>query len=179
LLWKELIHIVIMEHFGACMSVIEPEPVGRKRTSQRAKRSTTTRSTRPRSAITSGRQLFIAGDPKSAWSRRYHDLIIGHCNDAGGVAALSEARLSLIRPAASLECELERLDAMLSTGAEVSLDSYGRAASHLRRLFETLGIERKARDVTLIDGTVEAPWSPMRERLRAEAAAVAKEDLAP
>jgi hypothetical protein len=36
-----------------------------------------------------------------------------------------------------------------------------------------------ARDMTLIDGTVEAPWSPMRERLRAEAAVAAKEDLAP
>jgi hypothetical protein len=36
---------------------------------------------------------------------------------------------------------------MLSTGTEVDLDRYGRAASHLRRLFETLGVERKLRDV--------------------------------
>jgi hypothetical protein len=33
-------------------------------------------------------------------------------------------------------------------GAEVSLSEYGRASSHLRRLFETLGITRKPRDVT-------------------------------
>jgi hypothetical protein len=45
----------------------------------------------------------------------------------------------------------------------------------LRRILETLGFERKARDVTLIDGTVEAPFSPMRARwAEAEAAAAAK-----
>jgi hypothetical protein len=106
------------------------------------------RAKRPRSAVTSGRKLFVQGDPNSAWSRRYHDLCVGHSNDLGGRNLLSEAQLSLIRRAAAIECELERLDAMLSIGAEVDLDSYGRAASHLRRLFETLGLERRARDVT-------------------------------
>jgi hypothetical protein len=124
---------------GAPMSVTEVETGRRKRAPSRAKR--------PRSAVTSGRQLFISGDPNSAWSRRYHDLVVGHCNDLGGSDVLSDAQLSLIRRAASIECELERLDAMLSTGAEVNLDAYGRAASHLRRLFETLGIERKAKPV--------------------------------
>jgi hypothetical protein len=103
---------------------------------------------RPRSAVTSGRKLFIEGDPNSAWSRRYHDLVVGHVNDLGGRAVLSEAQLSLIRRASSIECELERLDARLSWGEEINLDEYGRAASHLRRLFETLGVERKPRDVT-------------------------------
>jgi hypothetical protein len=74
--------------------------------------------------------------------------IIGHVSDAGGFDVLSEAQLSLIKHCASIECELERLDARLSAGEEVDLDSYGRAASHLRRLFETLGVERKQRDVT-------------------------------
>jgi hypothetical protein len=69
---------------------------------------------------------------------------------------------------------LERLDAMLSTGAEVDLDAYGRAASHLRRLFEVLGLERRTRDVALIDGTVEAPFSPLRARWQAEAAKAAE-----
>ena len=36
----------------------------------------------------------------------------------------------------------------LSAGEAVDLDSYGRATSHLRRLFETLGLERRTRDVT-------------------------------
>jgi hypothetical protein len=159
------------------MSVTEPVTAKHKRTPRRAKRATS-RAQRPRSAVTSGRQLFISGDPNSAWSRRYHDLVVGHCNDIGpGPDLLSEAQLSLIRRAASIECELERLDAMLSAGAEVNLDAYGRASSHLRRLFETLGIERKCRDVSLLNGVeVEVPWSPMRARWAAEeAAAAAKE----
>ena len=99
------------------------------------------------SAITSGRKLFVQGDPNSAWSRRYYDLCVGHINDLGGRDMLSEAQLSLIRRASAIECELERLDAALSMGQAVNLDEYGRATSHLRRLFETLGIERRAREV--------------------------------
>jgi hypothetical protein len=60
---------------------------------------------------------------------------------------LSEAQFSLIRRAAAIECELERLDARLSLGEPVDMDSYARVAGHLRRLFETLGLERRPRDV--------------------------------
>jgi hypothetical protein len=105
------------------------------------------RKRRPRSAITSGRKLFVEGDPNSAWSRRYYDLVIGHASDLGGRDILSEAQLSLIRRAAAIECELERLDAALSMGQAVNLDEYGRATSHLRRLFETLGLERRAHEL--------------------------------
>lgn len=115
---------------------------------RKASKRSLSRARRPRSAITSGRRLFVQGNPNSAWSRRFHDLVLGHVSDAGGFDLLSEAQLSLIKRCASIECELERLDAMLSAGEEVSLDEYGRAASHLRRLFETIGVERRQRDVT-------------------------------
>ena len=36
----------------------------------------------------------------------------------------------------------------LSRSVAVNLDAYGGAASHLRRLFETLGVERRLKDVT-------------------------------
>lgn len=124
---------------GAQMSVSEAATSVQDRASSRAKR--------PRSAVTSGRKLFVEGNPNSAWSRRYHDLVVRHVGDLGGHDMLSEAQLSLIRRAASIECELERLDAMLSTGAEVDLDAYGRASSHLRRLFETIGLRRQPRDI--------------------------------
>jgi hypothetical protein len=60
------------------------------------------RPARSRSAVSSGRQLFIDGDPNSAWSRRFHDLVVGHVADAGGQDLLSDAKLSLIRCAAVL-----------------------------------------------------------------------------
>jgi hypothetical protein len=122
------------------MSVPETATNGHYRSPTRAKR--------PRSAVTSGRQLFVDGDPNSAWSRRFHDLVVGHVSDLGGADILSKAQFSLIRRCAAIECELERLDAMLSRNEEVDLDSYARVAGHLRRIFETLGLERRQRDVT-------------------------------
>ena len=61
---------------------------------------------------------------------------------------LSEAQLALCKRAAGLECELEQMEGRMSQGVEVDLDRYGRAASHLRRILETLGLERKQRNVT-------------------------------
>jgi hypothetical protein len=137
------------------MSVSEAETNQLEHGSARTKR-------RPRSAITSGRKLFVEGNPNSAWSRRYYDLCSHHINDISrglGRNVLSEAQLSLIKRASAIECELERLDALLSLGEEVNLDEYGRATSHLRRLFEVLGIEREPRDITPPD-----PLAYARER---------------
>jgi hypothetical protein len=106
------------------------------------------RSKRPRSAVTSGRTMFVNGDPNSAWARRFHDLATAHATDLGGADRLSSSQLSLIRRCAAIQCELERMEAKLSRGEEVDLDVFTRTASHLRRIFETLGVKRVARDVT-------------------------------
>jgi hypothetical protein len=102
---------------------------------------------RPRSAVTSGRKQFVTGNPNSAWARRFHDLVVGHIADAGGRDRISEAQFALCKRAGALECELEQLEGRLSQGEEVDLDRYGRAASHLRRILESLGLERKQREV--------------------------------
>jgi len=104
------------------------------------------RAKRSLSAVTSGRKLFVEGDPNSAWSRRYRDLVSHHVADAGGRDMISEAQLSLIRRASALELELEALEGRLSRGEAVNLDSFGRAASHLRRLFESIGLRRTPRE---------------------------------
>jgi len=103
---------------------------------------------RPRSAVTSGRKLLIGGDPNSAWSRRYRDLVTRHVSDLGGRGVLSEAQLSLVRRAAALAVELESMEVRMSEGQAGNLDSFGRATSHLRRLYESIGLKRAPRDVT-------------------------------
>jgi hypothetical protein len=147
------------------MSVSEAAPGDQDRAAARARR--------PRSAVTSGRQQFITGNPNSAWARRFHDLVLGHVSDLGGRSTMSEAQLALCKRAAGLECELEQMEGRMSLGQEISLDSYGRAASHLRRMLETLGVERRAKTVTP-DGVEIEVFSPMRARW-AEEAAAAKE----
>jgi hypothetical protein len=101
-----------------------------------------------RSRVTNGSAAFVEGSERSAWARRFRDLVEAHVTDLGGSDALSEAQKSLIRRVATIECELERYEGLLSQGQEVSLDEYARAASHLRRLLETLGLRRVSKDVT-------------------------------
>jgi hypothetical protein len=134
----------------------------------------TTGKRRTRSRVTTGRAVFVEGDGNSRWARRYRDLISAHCQDLGGLDLLSEAQLSLIRRASAIELELEQMEGKLSMGEQIDLDMFTRSASHLRRLFETLGIERKARDVTR-DGVEIEVFSPMRARWAADTAAKAVE----
>ena len=137
----------------------------------RAARSTGKRRTRSR--VTTGRAVFVEGDGYSRWARRYRDLISAHCQDLGGVDLLSEAQLSLIRRASTLELECEQAEGKLSMGQEIDLDLYQRMLNSLRRALETLGIERRAKTVTP-DGVEIEVFSPMRARW-AEEAAAAKE----
>jgi hypothetical protein len=102
-----------------------------------------------RSRVTNGRALFaVGGDERSALARRFRDLVASHVSDLGGADALSENQRSLIRRAVTIEIQLEALEAGLSEGKEIDLDVYGRAAGHLRRVLETLGLKRVPRDIT-------------------------------
>jgi hypothetical protein len=106
------------------------------------------RSPRLRSRVTNGRTLFIEGDARGPWARRWRDLFEAHAADLGGADSLSEAQRSLIRRCATIEVQLEQIEAQLAQGRSSDLSTYATAAGHLRRIFETLGIERKPRDVT-------------------------------
>jgi hypothetical protein len=143
-----------------------PSPHGNvRRTRSDANVRASSRLKRPRSAVTSGRTLLLGADSNSAWSRRYHDLLVGHVGDAGGRDLVSEAKLSLIRRAAALECEIERMEARLSRDENVDLDCFGRLCGHLRRIFETIGVERRQRDVThSLDGYLGSKYGYEEEQ---------------
>jgi len=105
-----------------------------------------------RSRISNGSQLLAGVDGRSTWARRLRDLIELHTNDLGGDANISEAERAIVRRASVLIVELERMetDFALANGAPniATLDAYQRAAGNLRRLLESLGLQRRARDVT-------------------------------
>jgi hypothetical protein len=104
-------------------------------------------SKRIRSAVTNGLRAFVLGDGNSPWARRQRDLLALHIADLGDEERLSENQLSLCRRAATLETELEMLEGQLSLGKVADLDLYNRLSGNLRRILESIGIERVARPV--------------------------------
>ena len=107
---------------------------------------------RQRSAVTNRSRLLEGGDGRGPWARRMRDVIELHISDLGGLENASEAEKSIIRRAATLTIELERLEAKFSTlpngPRDSDLDMYQRCSNSLRRLLETIGIKRVPRDVT-------------------------------
>jgi hypothetical protein len=104
-----------------------------------------------RAAKTNGTRLLEGCDHRTARMRRFRDLIGMHVSDLGGEDACSSAELSIVRRAALLTLELEVLESKFEQDDGASpkqLDSYQRAANSLRRLLESLGIKRRAKDIT-------------------------------
>jgi hypothetical protein len=116
-----------------------------------------------RSRVTNGSKLLPLSDGRSATARRFRDLYEDISADLGGVAMLSEGQKQLIRRAAMLSAECERMEAMAARNdrrpdgaiawkSEVpfvfDLEIYGALCDRLGRLFGRLGLERKSKDVT-------------------------------
>jgi hypothetical protein len=103
-----------------------------------------------RSRISNGSHLLPGVDARSTWARRLKDLITLHTADLGGQEAISAAEASIIRRAACLTVELERLELVFATtdAKPEDLDLYQRMSNTLRRHLETTGLKRVPRDVT-------------------------------
>lgn len=105
-----------------------------------------------RSAITNGSALLHDVDGRSQWMRRLRDLIADHVSDLGGEDALSAAEMALVRRAAMLTLQLELMESRWNeTNGEASpgsLETYQRVVGSLRRTLESLGLQRRAKDVT-------------------------------
>src|SRR5215213_4957602 len=104
-----------------------------------------------RSRITNGSHLLPGTDGRSVWARRFRDLLLLHQQDLGGEQAVSEAERSLIRRAAALTVELEHLELRFAENGGASPDElllYGTTSNTLRRLLQTVGLQRRARDIT-------------------------------
>ncbi|MEK4034116.1 hypothetical protein WOC76_13380 [Methylocystis sp. IM3] len=127
------------------------------------------------------RALFVGEiDGRSLWARRYRDLVCAYVDDAGGVHALSELRLSLIRRVAALTVEAERLEVDLASGREVDVDLLARLSSHIRRIAETIGLDRAVKDITpsLSDIVAQhaAPSRRLADTPKARAATILEAD---
>ncbi|WP_225148789.1 hypothetical protein [Bradyrhizobium sp. NBAIM16] len=105
-----------------------------------------------RSGVTNGSRLHIElRDKNSPWARRLRDLLALMVSDLGGAENCSEAEKSLARRASMLTLQLELIEQKWAQdGGEASAKSlvlYQRVANSLRRILESIGLKRRARDI--------------------------------
>jgi hypothetical protein len=107
---------------------------------------------RIRSSLTNGSSLLADADHRTAWMRRLRDLIQSHIFDLGGDDYVSDSEQRLVRRAAMLTIQLEMMDSRFATNdgeaSRVDLETYQRCSNSLRRLLESLGLQRRSRDVS-------------------------------
>ena len=104
-----------------------------------------------RSRLSNGHVLPASVDARSQWARRFRDLLIQHAPDLGGPDLMSAAETAIIRRAVTLITELERMEAKFALRGKAEpaeLDAYQRASNSMRRLLESVGLQRRSRDVT-------------------------------
>ncbi len=92
-----------------------------------------------KSAMTNGKRLHATGiDGRTREARRFRDLIRNFSEFLGGEKALSEADRSLVRTAAALAVQNERLQADAVAGRKVSSEDMTRLANSSARILAVL-----------------------------------------
>jgi hypothetical protein len=107
-----------------------------------------------RSRLSNGHVFSRSVDERSAWARRYKDLLIVHLNDLGGPDNVSAAEAAILKRACTLIVEAERLEEKFAIAGQAELeelDAFQRVSNTLRRLLSTLGLSRRQRDITPTD----------------------------
>jgi hypothetical protein len=87
-------------------------------------------------------------DGRTIACRRARELVSSIQADLGGIDQLSEGSRQLVRRAAVLGVYIENCEAQWLAGQEVALGDYLSAINSQRRVLTTIGLERRARDVT-------------------------------
>jgi hypothetical protein len=120
------------------------------------------------SSVTAGKRMFVDfGDARSAWAKRWADLITAHASDLGGPEVLSEAQLSICRRAAAIECELEGLEGRMLASQPIDIGVYARLTGVLCRLLELVGIRRLTKPVDPTSALARARHQTSQPSVRA------------
>lgn len=87
-------------------------------------------------------------DCRTSAARRAHDLVAGLENDLGGANNLSTGQREIIKRAALSGVVCEDLECKWLEGAKIDVSDYALLANAQRRLLATVGLERRAKDVS-------------------------------
>jgi hypothetical protein len=102
-----------------------------------------------RSRVTNGSKMLAGIDGRSAEARRFRDLCLSFANDLGGAPGLTESQRALVRQAAALTVQSEKLQAAMIRGEDVSDEQMTRVANSLSRTLHRLGRKRVGRKLTV------------------------------
>jgi hypothetical protein len=80
-------------------------------------------------------------------ARRFRDIVGLVTSDLGGPEQLSENQRQIIRRIASMSVWCESVEAEMADGKEIDIDKFQRTSNSLRRLCESLGLERRPKPV--------------------------------
>jgi hypothetical protein len=114
-------------------TVVDTPPVGKRSVGVGREHSYRTRA--------SNGKLHAMGvvDGRTVEARRLRDLVLSFAEPLGGFERLSEAERSLVRSAASLTVQAERLQAQAASGAAVDLEQLTRVSNAQTRILRQLG----------------------------------------
>lgn len=115
-----------------------------------------------KSRLTNGKSFLPGVDHRSTFARRARDVFGMLVQDRGGPSVVSTAEALIARRASILDAELFRLETVFAKDGQAEpaqLCLYQTCANTQRRLLESIGLERRARDVTpslskFVDGIV-------------------------
>lgn len=96
-----------------------------------------------RSAVSNGSRLVQGVDGRSAPARRFRDLVCQFTEELGGDAIMSEPMRAMVRQAAAVAIEAERMQAAILREEAVDADELVRISHVLQRLMN--GLKAKAK----------------------------------
>lgn len=103
-----------------------------------------TRSSRTaRSAVSNGSRLVQGVDGRSAPARRFRDLVNQFTEELGGDAIMSEPMRAMVKQAAAVTIEAERIQGAILRGEEINSDELVRVSNVLQRLMNGLKTKSK------------------------------------
>lgn len=94
-----------------------------------------------RSRVTNGAKMVAGVDGRSADARRFRDLAMSFADDAGGAAALTEAQRALVKQAAMLTIQSEKIQAAMLQGEVVDVGHQLKIANTLARTLRRLDVK--------------------------------------
>jgi hypothetical protein len=91
-----------------------------------------------RSKISNGTRLLQNVDGRSAYARRFRDLVVAFEAEVGGTGTLTELERGLVRQAAALSLKTEQMQEAIVRGETVNSDTLIRLSGEARRLLSSL-----------------------------------------